>query len=128
MDTDLIKFVEKDRFAAYVGVKLVKVDPGHAVAKMEITDNHLNGVNLVQGGAIFTLADYAFAAASNSRGLVTLGINASISYFKSPKGRFLTAEATEVSSQKKLCGYNVDVFDENSDLIARFYGTGYIKG
>lgn len=127
MNTEMVKFVEKDRFAAYVGIKLIKVDSGYAVAQMEITDNHLNGVNLVQGGAIFTLADFAFAAASNSKGFVTLGINANISYFKSPEGKLLTAEATEVSSQKRLCGYNVDVFDENNDLVARFHATGYIK-
>lgn len=127
MDTDIMKFVENDRFAAYVGIKLVKVEPGYAVTQMEITDNHLNGVNIVQGGAIFTLADYAFAAASNSKGFVTLGINANISYFKSPQGKVLIAEAKEVSCSKKLCGYNVDIFDENKDLIARFSATGYIK-
>ncbi|MDP4182456.1 MAG: PaaI family thioesterase [Bacillota bacterium] len=128
MDNEMMKFIKNDRFANYVGIKLIKVEPGYAVTEMEINDNHLNGVNIVQGGAIFTLADYAFAAASNSKGVVTLGINANISYFKSPKGRKLTAEATKVSESKKLCGYNVDVLDENKDLIARFTSTGYIKG
>lgn len=128
MDKDMIRFVENDRFAAYVGIKLIKVEHGYAMAKMEITDNHLNGVNIVQGGAIFTLADYAFAAACNSKGVATLGINANISYFKSPEGKVLTAEAKEVSSTKKLCVYNVDVFDENKELVASFSGTGYIKG
>lgn len=127
MNEDMIKFVGKDRFAAYVGMKIIKVDYGYAVTQMEIKDHHLNGVNIVQGGVIFTLADYAFAAASNSRGFATLGINANISYFKSPQGKVLTAEAKEISSSNKLCSYNVDVFDENNDLIARFNGTGYIK-
>jgi acyl-CoA thioesterase len=127
MDTDMTKFVGNDRFAAYVGIKLIKVGMGYAVAQMEVKENHLNGVNIVQGGAIFTLADYAFAAASNSKGFVTLGITANISYFKSPQGKVLTAEAKEISSSKKLCSYNVDVFDDNNDLIARFNATGYIK-
>ncbi len=128
MDNEMIKLVKNDRFAAYVGIKLVEVEPGRAVTQMEITDDHLNGVGIVQGGAIFTLADYAFAAASNSKGITTLGINANISYFKSPRGKIITAEATEVSAGKKLCGYNVDVFDENKELIARFSATGYAKG
>lgn len=87
----------------------------------------MNAVNTVQGGAIFTLADYAFAAASNSNGFITLGINASISFFKSPKGKKLKAKASEVSSSRKLCCYNVDVFDEFDDLVARFTGNGFIK-
>ncbi|MEL7567540.1 MAG: PaaI family thioesterase [Dehalobacterium sp.] len=127
MNKDMIKFVENDKFAAYMGMKIIKIDQGYAVTQMEINDNHLNGVNIVQGGVIFTLADYAFAAAANSKGFATLGINASISYFKSPQGKVLTAEAREISSGNKLCSYNVDVFDENHDLIARFNGSGYIK-
>lgn len=127
MDKEMIKYIENDRFAKYVGIKLIKIDSGYALAQMEIADHHLNGVDIVQGGAIFTLADYAFAAASNSKGLLTLGLNTNISYFKSPRGKILTAEAKEISANKKISGYNVDVFDGENDLIARFNGIGYIK-
>lgn len=123
----MISFFEKDRFAAFVGIKLVEVEPGYAVAKMEITDKHLNAVDVVQGGAIFTLADFAFAAASNSYGQVSLAINVNISFFRSSKGRILIAEAKEISANKKLASYNVDIFDENKELIARFNGMVYRK-
>jgi len=127
MDKKMIKIIENDRFAALLGLQLIKIEFGYAEVKMEITDKLLNGVDIVQGGAIFTLADFAFAAASNSKGMITVGINANISYFKSPKGRYLIAKATEQSSGRKLCSYTVDIFDENEDLIARFNATGYIK-
>ena len=35
-----------------------------------------------QGGAIFTLADFTFAAASNAHGIVAVGINVNITYLK----------------------------------------------
>lgn len=127
METNKIRAVENDRFAAYLGIEIVAVDDDYAVVKMKITDDHLNGINIVQGGVIFTLADFAFAVASNEKGLVTVGINANISYFKPPKGKLLTAEAKKISSSKKLCNYSVDIFDESKDLIARFNATGYIK-
>lgn len=127
MEKDMIQFVRNDKFAAHVGIELEQVKPGHAVVSLVLNENHLNGVGIVQGGVIFTLADYAFAAASNSMGVVTLGINASIAYFKSPKGKSLTAEASEISRTNRLCLYNVDVFDEDKTLLARFNGTGYIK-
>ncbi len=123
----MIKLVANDRFAEYIGIKILKVDIGYALTQMEIEEKHLNGVNIVQGGAIFSLADYAFAVASNSTGIVTLGVNANITYFKSPQAGTLTAEAKEVSAGRKICSYNVDVFDDNKDLIARFCATGYIK-
>jgi acyl-CoA thioesterase len=128
VEQNALKYLENDRFAALAGIKLVRAEPGFAVARMEITENHLNGVNRVQGGAIFTLADFAFAAASNSGGIVTLGINVNISYFKSPKGKVITAEAKEISSGRKICGFNVDIFDEDKVLVARVSALGYKLG
>lgn len=122
-----MSYFEKDRFAAFVGLKLVEVKPGYAKVKMEITDKHLNAVNIVQGGVIFTLADFAFEAASNSYGEVSLGINANISYFQPPKGKILIAEAKEISANKKIASYNVDIYGEDKELIARFTGMVYRK-
>lgn len=127
MSNVLMSYFEKDRFAAYVGIKLIEVKPGYAKASLEITDKHLNAVNIVQGGVIFTLADFAFEAASNSYGQVSLGINANISYFQAGKGKILTAEAVEISASKKIANYNVDVFDEEGKIIARFTGMVYRK-
>jgi len=46
----------------------VEAEAGYCKARMKIEDKHLNAANVVQGGALFTLADLAFAIASNSRG------------------------------------------------------------
>lgn len=127
MNNQIKSFFEKDRFAAYVGIRLVEVGPGYAVTEMEIADHHLNAVDIVQGGATFTLADFAFAVASNSHGQLSLGINVNITYFKPPQGKILTAEAKEVSASPKLATYNVDIFDEKKELVARFTGTVYRK-
>jgi len=127
VDSNLIQYIQNDRFAKLVGTKLVELKPGYARVQMEVTENHLNGVNMVQGGAIFSLADYAFAAACNSSGMLTVGINVNISYIKSPRGKVLTATANEVSSGKKICTVHIDVRDENNDLIAVVQATGYRK-
>ncbi len=127
MEADIIKFFERDRFAHYVGVDLIKVESDFAVARLEISEKHLNGLDVVQGGAIYTLADFAFAAATNSNGLATVGINSNITYFKAPQGKVITAEAKVISSGKKICGCDVNVFDEDGTLVARFTGTGFRK-
>lgn len=127
MNNNLTKLMENDRFATFVGIDLLEVQPGYAVAKMDITEKHLNGVDIIQGGAIFTLADFAFAAAANAYGQITVAINANISYFKAIKGGSLTAEAREVSGSHKIANYKVDVFNEHRDLIAQLTTTGYKK-
>lgn len=126
-DRNWHEFFKNDRFAYGNGMRLTHIEPGHAKAELEIEERHLNSLNVVQGGAIFTLADYAFAAASNSSGMMTLGVSANISYFKSPKGKKLIAVAHRVSSGNKLCTYQVDVTDDLDNLVASFTGMGYIK-
>jgi acyl-CoA thioesterase len=121
------RVVDNDKFAKYTGLELVEAKPGYARARLEVQEKHLNGVDFVQGGVIFTLADFAFAAACNEAGNPTLGINASISYIKGPRGKVITAEAKEVSATNRLCTYSIDVCDENGDLAAKMMATGYIK-
>ena len=67
-----------DRFAANAGCKITEVDTEHAVAEMVVTTAHLNGANVCQGGALFTLADLAIAALMNAHGQLTVGISNSI--------------------------------------------------
>ncbi len=124
----ILEFFKRDQFADFIGIELLEVAPGRAKVRLEIEDKHLNGVEIAHGGAIFTLADLAFAAASNSHGTVAVGINATISYVKAArKGAVLIAEAQEVARNPKLATYEVRVTDADGDLIALFQGTVYRK-
>jgi len=120
-------FFKNDRFAKHSGVELLEVSPGYAKTKMEVQDRHLNGVDVVHGGAIFTLADLAFAAASNSHGTVAVAINASIWYVKAGRQGTLYAEAREESRNPKLATYSIEVTDESGEMIAKFEGMVYRK-
>lgn len=64
----LKEMLSADRFAAEAGVELLEISPGYAKARMKVTEKHLNAGGVCQGGALFTLADLAFAAVANSRG------------------------------------------------------------
>lgn len=120
-------FCNNDKFAKHAGIELLEMAPGYAKIKMEIKDCHFNGVKTVHGGAIFTLADFAFAVASNSHGRVAVGINASISYMKAATAGTLYAEAREVSLNHKLGTYIVEIKDDEGALAAVFQGTVYRK-
>lgn len=127
MESNVMNFINNDRFAKFIGAEIVRAEPGYAVVKMKVGDNHMNGLNMVQGGAIFALADYAFAAASNYNGNITVGINVNISYLKSPRGSTLTAVAKEVHSGRRICHCSVEVLDENGEHVALVQATGYRK-
>ncbi|MBF0469092.1 MAG: PaaI family thioesterase, partial [Desulfamplus sp.] len=118
---------KNDRFARHIGIEILEASPGYAKASMRIEDHHLNAVNLVHGGAIFGLADLVFAVASNSHGVVALGISVSVSYIKAAQGGTLFAVAKEVSKNSKLGTYSIEITDEHGEVIAVFLGTVYRK-
>jgi acyl-CoA thioesterase len=121
------QFLNDDKFALHAGIELLEVKSGTAKVRMEVKPFHINGVGLVHGGALFTLADFAFAAAANSHEEVAVAINASISYLKGVKAGTLYAEAEEISNSRKISVYSIKIIDEHNQLIATFQGMAYKK-
>ena len=128
METPIISAVNKDRFAQEIGIELVTVSAGYAKTRMTIEPRHLNGLDLGHGGTIFTLADYAFAAASNSHGVDAVAINITMSYFKAARaGDVLTAEAKDIALSRKIGTYAISVFNQHQDTVAFMQGTAFRK-
>jgi acyl-CoA thioesterase len=95
---------------------------------MTVEKRHCNGVGTTHGGAIVTLADFAFAAACNSHGTVAVAININSSFYKATRpGDVLTAEASEDTRNPKLGSYAIRVTDGEGDLVAGFQAMAYRK-
>jgi acyl-CoA thioesterase len=120
-------FSAEDRFAHHSGVELVEMGSGWAKARMNIQPCHFNMARTVHGGAIFTLADFAFAVASNSHGTLAMGINTSVSFVKTALAGTLYADARELSRNAKLATYSVMITDDAGDTVAIFQGMVYRK-
>lgn len=117
-----------DRFAANAGCRITEVDNMHAVAEMTVKEVHLNGGNVCQGGALFTLADLAIAALMNYNGKLTFGISNSIMFVSSARlGDKLTAEAVTVADHHKIPAVEVRVTNQEGRLICHVTGMGYRK-
>lgn len=123
----LLEFFRRDSFATGIGIELLEVREGHARARLTVGDRHHNAAGVVQGGAVFTLADYAFAAASNSRGALALAIEAHVTFLRPVRAGVLVAEAREESGGRRLSTCHVRVTDEAGELVALFTGTAYRK-
>jgi len=125
--TDLVRFFRADRFAGASGVRLEEVRPGYARASLAVRDRHLNAVDVAQGGAVFTLADLAFAACSNSHGTVAVAVAATIQFARPGRKGRLVAEAREVARSTKLSSVEVRVSDREGRPVALFTGLAYRK-
>ncbi len=118
-------YFSDDRFATDNGITLDELDDTHAVTSLVLAARHRNAFGGVMGGAIFTLADFAFAALTNDREKVVVAQQVSINFLSAAKGERLVATARYRKDGRSSCVVNVDVVDDAGREIAQFVGTGF---
>lgn len=114
-----------DRFATVNGAVIDEIREGYAKCSMILNDTHRNALGAVMGGAIFTLADFAFAVASNWNKNPQVSLNASVSFLGKAKGEQLIAEARKLKEGRKTCYYEVMVSDEHGNQVAHMTCNGF---
>ena len=133
MDLDKIELPEgiKERiqrindapFIRSFGMELVSIsDDGEVRVTMDASDKH-NALGAAHGGAVFTIADQAFAVASNLGPELQVAMFASMTFIKPARGK-LEAVAKKIGETKRTSVYEVKVF-EKGELVAIFQGNGY---
>lgn len=118
------RIFSNDRFATKTtGCRVVEAGPGHAVCELDVCERHLNEKGGVMGGAIFTLADFACAVASNIGEEPTVSVAFSIQYLNAVKGKRLIATADAQKNGRTLGFYDCMVRDDLGRDIAHVTGT-----
>ena len=122
------EFFKNDRFATNAGVELIEIKEGYSKARLVITETHLNAGNRTQGGALFTLADLALAAAANSHGTLAFSLSSNITFLRSSgPGDILYAEARERYIGRTTGHYQIDITNQNGELVATFESSIFRK-
>jgi acyl-CoA thioesterase len=121
------KMFAKDGFSAWMGIEVVEVAEGRAIVRMKVRKEMLNGHGVAHGGITFTLADSAFAFASNSHGQKAVSIETSINHIKAVyEGDDLVAVAQKESISRSLGQYIVRVL-RGEELVGLFKGVVFRK-
>ena len=126
-------FFQSDKYLVTTDVHIDDARADWCRCSLQVQPLHMNSVGAVQGGAIYTLADSAFAVASNLRhmterdGKITVSQSASISYLSAGKaGSTLYAEAHKVGGGKRSSVYRIDVTDQEGRMVATMTGNGFV--
>ena len=126
--TDLMQVFASDPFASGLGISVVECHPGYARATLTLSPEMQNFHGVTHGGVIFSLADTAFAAASNSHNRVALALNVNINFLVPTRpGVLLTAVATEEKLGGRTGLYRIAVEDDQGQLVALVHGTVFRK-
>ena len=111
------------------GVEVHDIGRGRSKASVKAKKWMLNFHGVVHGGMIFSLADTAFAAASNSYGTKAVAMNFEIAYRRPGLlGDTLTATATEESRGEKSALYHIKVVNQGGKTVAICHGTVFKTG
>jgi acyl-CoA thioesterase len=120
------RLLETDEFSKWLGIEVLEIKPGYSRVKMKIRSEMLNGFKICHGGVIFSIADSAFAFASNSHGRFAVAIETSIAFPNPVKeGDDLTAVAEEQSIRNSIAVYNIIVTNQSGEKVGIFRGTVY---
>lgn len=117
-------FFGGDRFATErCGAQVDEAAPGRAVCSLAIADWHRNALGAVMGGAVFTLADFALAVASNFGQGPAVSVASSIEFVSGARGTRLIATCEADRSGRRLGFYTVRVEDDLGTLVALVQAT-----
>ena len=116
-----------DPMAARLGVELVRWHPGFAEVRATPGADLTSFLGGVHGGALFALADMAFAVANNSWGRVGLALSVDVQYVVGAvAGVALRATAQEQSRSRRIASHLLRVEEaEGGRLVASFHALGY---
>ncbi len=110
----------KDLYATELsGAEIDEIGENYAKCSMKLTDKHRNAYGGIMGGAIYTLADFAFAVASNfGKEYATVSVVGQASFMSAPKGDILYAEADLIKDGRSNCFYEVKITDDTGRIAA----------
>jgi len=109
-----------------LGIKLVDIKKGWAKLKLPYSEKIVQPYGAVHGGAIFSLADSAFAMALiglTERDERFTTIEMKINYVSSFNKGEITAEAKIIDRERETVVGDVTIIDEDGRLVAKSMGT-----
>ena len=115
-----------DRYATDAsGIVIEEVGQDYAKCSMKLTDIHRNAFGGVMGGAIYTLADFTFAVASNfDKEKLTASLVGNATFLAMSRGSVLYGESQLIKDGRQNCFYNIRVYDDLGKDIATVAFTG----
>ncbi len=127
-DQIVTQMMEQDAFSRWLGIERLEDAPGYAKVQLVVRSEMLNGFGIAHGGITFSLADSAFAFASNSRGRQAVSIETAINHLAPVfEGDILTAIAREQHLSNRLGHYQVEVYNQKEEKVGLFKGVVYRK-
>ncbi|MBB6404789.1 hotdog fold thioesterase [Arthrobacter sp. AZCC_0090] len=120
------QILKNDYASEWMGLEVLKIDDGHAIVRMKLRQEMLNGFGMAHGGMIFAFADSAFALACNpavqspsNADKITVAAGVDINFLKPAyKGQVVTAVANRRAHSGRSGLYDIQIFAADPSELA----------
>ena len=120
------RILAEDHATQWMGIEVVRADPGHSIIRMAVREEMLNGFAITHGGMVFSLADTCFALTCNhpteDDGTITVATGVDINFLaQSREGDVLEAEGRQLTQggRSGICDITVR---SGERVVAEFRG------
>jgi acyl-CoA thioesterase len=123
MDQDEYEHFPLRRF---LGMDIEDVEPGHAIARLEVNEDLLNPNGTVHGGVLFTMVDTAMGKAtmtSLGEGQRCASIEIQIRFLRPVRSGRLVADTTVIKRGRKIVHLESRIHDADGMTVATGAGT-----
>jgi acyl-CoA thioesterase len=120
----LLEQGKNEPVAGFLGMRLLELSPGYARVSMPMKPEYVNFNGMIFGGIISSVADQAFAYATNSVINPNVASQFNIHFIAAAGVQDeLTAECRVMKSGKRVCISEIKVMNREGQLIATATGT-----
>lgn len=123
----LKQFFDKDEYAKLSGIEIEEISTEQVVCKAKIDSRHLNANGFVQGGMLYTIADFCFAVLGNYLHPATVTQGGQIQYIRPANTTTLTATAKETVRAGHTCLCDVTICDDKGEMVCVCHFNGFVK-
>jgi acyl-CoA thioesterase len=114
----------EEPIASFLKMRLLELSPGYARVAMKLTPEYNNFNGMIFGGIVMSVADQAFAYATNSLVSPSIATQFNIHLIAGASvGDELTAECRVVKSGRRIGISEMTVTNQDGKLIAKATGT-----
>ena len=120
-------FFKADKYVEMSGIEIIQINDTCAVVEANVDERHLNANGCVQGGMLYTIADFAFAVLGNYLHPSTVTQTGNITYLRPAFTKKLIATAVETERAGHCSVSEVTVRGDNGETLCVCHFNGFVK-
>ncbi|MGN0291354.1 MAG: PaaI family thioesterase [Lachnospiraceae bacterium] len=110
--------LDRNPFARYLGMKLIKVEEGFASGSVPMREEHNNVYGGMHGGCVFALADTIAGIAAATYGHMVTTLDSNFNYLEAIRDtKEVVCEAKVVRHGGRITVLDVEIYDDKKRLV-----------